>query len=161
MKSSLLANLFAVTPQAINNWKKDPNKKIMQMLEKYFYDEDLIEFIEEGTISRLENKTAQGEDQRNTIISLLEVLSLNEKIVLKECISEFEGSNVSVFLKTVKEKKYNIVEILSKKGQKNLSEALENIFTQDDILFILINKKFSSLVLERLIEKDKIIKSKL
>ena len=161
MKSSLLADLFAVTPQAINNWKKDQNKKILPMLEKYFYDEDLIEFIENGTISRLENKSVQGEDQRNTIISLFEVLSLNEKIVLKECISEFEGSNINDFLKTVKDKKYNVLEILSKKGQKNLSEAIENLFNKNDISFILLNKKFSTLALERLIEKDKIIKSKL
>jgi len=161
MKSSLLADLFAVTPQAINNWKKDRDKKILPMLEKYFYDEDLIEFIENGTISRLENKSGQGEDQRNTIISLFEVLSLNEKIVLKECISEFEGSNINDFLKTVKDKKYNVLEILSKKGQKNLSEAIENLFNKNDISFILLYKKFSTLALERLIEKDKIIKSKL
>lgn len=52
-----LAKLFDVHPNTITNWKKE-NKKGFLLFQKYFTKEDIEEFLETGSISKLEKKNA-------------------------------------------------------------------------------------------------------
>ncbi len=53
MKSTILASIFDVTPRAITNWKKE-KKPIVLLLEKYFLEEEINEFVETGKIAKFE-----------------------------------------------------------------------------------------------------------
>ncbi len=79
IKTNLLAELFGVTPQAINNWRKDPNKKIISLLEKYFYNEELIEFIENGNIQSLDQYRGKYISIGERIKIIREQLNLKQK----------------------------------------------------------------------------------
>lgn len=63
----IVMELFQFSRQSWNNWKKE-NRPIVLLIEKYFTNQDLQEFINTGSISKLETMEIQ----------LPEVLKSNE-----------------------------------------------------------------------------------
>jgi hypothetical protein len=59
ISSKNIASLLDFTVQGVGKWKKENiqnnKRKIISLLEKYFIDEDIVEFLQTGKISRLEN----------------------------------------------------------------------------------------------------------
>lgn len=53
IKTKLLSELMENTPETIRNWQKQ-NRLIIQLINKYFDEEDIQEFIIKGKISKLE-----------------------------------------------------------------------------------------------------------
>ena len=55
LKKELVANILGVSVKSIYNYYKDQNgKPIIPLLEQYFSDSDLEEYLKEGKISKLE-----------------------------------------------------------------------------------------------------------
>ena len=56
LKKELVANLLGVSIKSVYNYYKDQKgKPIIPLLEKYFIDKDIEEFLKEGKISRFES----------------------------------------------------------------------------------------------------------
>jgi len=53
IKTVTMAKLFNVTPQAINKWRRE-KKPVLSLLEKYFQEEEINEFINNDTIEKME-----------------------------------------------------------------------------------------------------------
>ena len=57
LQSKYLAQILGFTVQGANKWKREKNERpIISLLEKYFSDSDIEEFITTGRIRRLEEK---------------------------------------------------------------------------------------------------------
>lgn len=65
IKKNLMAKLFNSTTQSIYNWEKD--KPIIDLIYKYFNDDQIEEFLETGKIDKLENKN-KSDDKVNAHI---------------------------------------------------------------------------------------------
>ena len=51
---TVLSKLIGNSPRSISNWKKE-GRLIIELLEKYFTKEELLEFLQTGKINKLEN----------------------------------------------------------------------------------------------------------
>jgi len=57
LQGKKLAELLGFTVQGANKWRREKDQRpIIILLEKYFSDQDLEEFLETGKISKLESK---------------------------------------------------------------------------------------------------------
>ncbi len=54
-----MSKIFEMTPQGVGKWKKE-KRPIISLLEKYFTKEDIEEFLEYGTIEKLEFANIQN-----------------------------------------------------------------------------------------------------
>jgi len=82
IKTATEAKLFAVTPRAITNWKKD-KKPILLFLEKYFKEEDILEFLNSNKINKMELMLLVEEEELKSLVSqrVLSVESLRAKLI--------------------------------------------------------------------------------
>lgn len=93
MKQTTIVKLFNITRQTWTNWKKE-EKPIVKLIEKYFNDEDIEEFLEKEKCSKLENinsssnNTISNKDIRYMLIGMLqekkktEIYNYEKEIVL-------------------------------------------------------------------------------
>jgi len=54
IKKNTLAKFFGTTRQSINNWEKDKTKYAVTLINKYIDENDVLEFMEDGIVSKLE-----------------------------------------------------------------------------------------------------------
>jgi len=92
ISSKNIASLLDFTVQGAGKWKKENiqnnKRKIISLLEKYFIDEDIVEFLETGKISKLEN-TSKYISQ----IDLLQSLNIDNAIFsAKDKLQNYEKS---------------------------------------------------------------------
>lgn len=88
-KKVTIAKIIGNTPKSIENWEKE-GRKILELIYKYFTEEDLQEFIETGKVSRLEKNNTNITDEDlmlffadNAVFKIIETLkefSLDELI---------------------------------------------------------------------------------
>lgn len=69
---NFLTQLFRCSRPTWNNWKKE-NRPIVTLLEKYFSNEELVEFLETGKIKKLERipELLETEKRFNEIVQLV------------------------------------------------------------------------------------------
>lgn len=87
MKKETIENLYGNSEASYYRWKKE-KRPIISLVEKYFYEEELIEFIETGKISRMEIllKIHQQEYSSLTILNQLKYLEINNSIIKHNAI---------------------------------------------------------------------------
>jgi len=90
IKTKLLSELMENTPETIRNWKKQ-NKLIIQLFNKYFDDEDIIEFLDKGKISKFENKLKEKNDEIRDLFfkTYDEAKEIGNEVKLKAVIENF------------------------------------------------------------------------
>jgi len=128
MKKELLVQLMEVSPKTVYNYEKE-NRKIIVLLKKYFNDEDILEFLETGKITKCEN-----------ILQSQEQTTLLQSYLIDQAIFTAKRGLQSIFDR-------NIVDSLWNKPAKDiLIETIEKIDKNDET-YTIDNSK------DRLIDK--------
>lgn len=52
--AELFAKLFEISDKSFYRWKTKDHVSLVRMIEKYFTDDDIVEFLESGSVSRFE-----------------------------------------------------------------------------------------------------------
>lgn len=115
MHKDLIAKVLGVTVKSVYNYEKE-KRPIITLLEKYYTDEDIIEFLETGNIKRLEENNIS-----NTKLELHEkILEDNALYSAKEKLKKLFDSNI-------------IDSIIYTRGAKGIfKDILEEINSEDD-----------------------------
>jgi len=82
IKKNTLAKFFGTTRQTINNWEKEKEKYAIAFFNKYFDEEEIVEFINSGAICRLEDNMDALDLQKKIKQQVMEILK--EKLNLKD-----------------------------------------------------------------------------
>jgi hypothetical protein len=68
MNKKIIAKILDVTLKSVYNWEKE-GRPIIRLIERYFEEKDLEEFLTTGRISRLENQTMYDEKMKEFILN--------------------------------------------------------------------------------------------
>jgi hypothetical protein len=79
----LLESLFVFTRQAWSNWKKE-NRPIVNLIEKYFTDAEIKEFLENNKIEKLDLIKDKSTEDLKELIQLKNSQDIIEKIEKKK-----------------------------------------------------------------------------
>lgn len=162
---NVLALLFDNTVRSVQNWKKE-NRPIIKLLEKYFSEEELEEFlksekilklelIKDYSINELSRLLAPSEiDQSNilethyrNILFKINTLNIREKAILYHAINDTTNPSNKDELLTVIKNMQLIKKIISqiidglllKKKENNLEGKLGYEFDKDNLYSFILN----------------------
>ncbi len=150
----------------LNEWKKSDNRKIFELVNKYFDEEDITEFLNEGKISKLEYdnvtelffttyKEVKKDGNESSLIPILENFNImqtiekkfrdmyNEKNFFNYILNGYSNkiSNVILLAKILKESKIKPTFDTAKECLLNLVESYELKLMEDRVTHLLTNKK--------------------
>ncbi len=136
MKQTTIVKLFQITRQTWTNWKKE-ERPIVELIEKYFTDEDIEEFINTGICSKLEKK--DNISHKNTNIQN----EINSKLMNFQKEALLRALRVS--LKSIKNDNYTLLEQIEKIKNENsfFEQIIKNLFSKNDDIIAL--KHFNNL----------------
>lgn len=107
-----IVKILDVSKNSYWNWKNQ-NRPIITLLEKYFSKDDLKEFLDTGKISKLEEISSSKKD-----------FDILKTFIVENSLFEAKRKLQAIF----KMPFYDVIEILNKKGAKDiLKEVLPNI----------------------------------
>lgn len=121
MDRKLISNLLGISEKSYYRWKE--NRVIFKLLEKYFLDEDIEEFLKTGKISRFEE------------ISDLEALNTEAVNIYSYFVLNLDRNSLILFL--------TVINVADTKNQNINSNFIELIFDADakkEDKIILINE---------------------
>ncbi|MGJ0312527.1 hypothetical protein [Aliarcobacter cryaerophilus] len=74
ISANTFSKLLEVSEKSFYRWKSKDHKILINLIDKYFNEDDIKEFIENGKINRLENDDykASNEDFKKEIIDTIE-----------------------------------------------------------------------------------------
>ena len=114
-----ITQFLGISHTSYYRWKED--RYIIKMLEKYFTKEDLIQFMQEGKIDKLEIKNNDNSD-----LNELYTNNALHKLIIKSTLPLDENDNlITKFFKTVlnKNKRYSILPLKSYINILNLPQV--------------------------------------
>lgn len=87
MTSTLISKVLEMTPQGAAKWKKE-ERKIIDLLEKYFTSEDLEEFLQTGGISRYDTNETRTQEQTQILLRRFFIPHVASNICLATFLKE-------------------------------------------------------------------------
>ncbi|MBU3014345.1 hypothetical protein KO488_06215 [Poseidonibacter lekithochrous] len=72
--NTLISKVLSMTPQGVGKWRKE-NRPIIRLIEKYFTDDDLIQFINTDSISRYDLINVYSQKQFDEYFFFIEKLA--------------------------------------------------------------------------------------
>ena len=106
-----IKQILDIADRTYYNWKREQTP-VLSLLEKYFTKEDLEEFLETGTIERMEADTTQASELINKLKKYYKVgtsQELGERIGVAKTMANYAG----VPIKTIQEWKQTKPELIS------------------------------------------------
>ena len=104
-----ICELLGISKTSYYRWKND--RQVIQLLEKYFTKEDLLQFLHEGRIDKLEAKNSEDSDLNEFYTN-----SAVHKLITKSTLSMDEADQMIIkFFKAIlnKNKRYSILPLKS------------------------------------------------
>lgn len=97
-----MSKVFEMTPQGVGKWKKE-KRPIISLLEKYFTQTDLEEFLEYGTIEKLQfaniqNYSVQAAEFINVLNAVKKFVEFYSQKEYRELCEEYGYNEPDVFL---------------------------------------------------------------
>ena len=86
MRNKIIELIGGISEKSYYHWRRVSHPKLIQLLEKYFTEDDLTEFIETGKIERLEAKNRKDIEYDDFILH----------IAVSKIINAFEGRKTTV-----------------------------------------------------------------
>jgi hypothetical protein len=123
MKKELLVKLLEVSPKTVYNYEKE-NRKIIQLLKLYFSDNDIVEFLETGKISKCEKLINIQTEATNLEKYLIDFAYYQAKPKLKEIFGGNPFGPTKLYTKGAKE---ILIDVLKKISPNDISFTLENV----------------------------------
>lgn len=127
MKRQVLCDLFKFTPKTLYNWRSEARPAI-ELIEKYFSEEDIQEFLKTKKIKKLENIERYAQYEKKLVHQIKEIMySLNEK----------DRFNLLEFIEAVKEDYYTKKEEFIHYKNEHPDLGLTSSLYEEDFVFIL------------------------
>ena len=122
MKRDLLVKLLGVSPKTVYNYEKE-NRAIIKLLKQYFNNEDIIEFLESGKISKCENLLNLEEESKRLQEHLIDHAFYSSKQKLKDFFGGNPFGPNKAYTKGAKE---ILIDVLKKISPKDTSFKIDN-----------------------------------
>ena len=130
IKTNTIAKLFDVTPQAVNKWRRE-KKPIVELIEKYFEEEQILEFLENKKISKydLVRKFTNEEIENAIRNNVLDVGLLYSKLLhLPSVAKELLIDQLEYCINNNLNYNYDIVTTYYKNHFEKAIEQFQNLF---------------------------------
>lgn len=148
-----IKKILDISDKTYYNWKNQ-NRPIIELLHKYFQDNEITEFLETGRISRLENNKDQellNNEASKIYNHFISVLYLKDKSLLKLFLVVINNAN-----ETSANLNLNFIDLVfeskgSKKDKINLLKEFNKTVQNNNILFFysikfMIQNKFENIL---------------
>ena len=132
IKTALLAELFNCTTAAINKWRKEKRKSV-EFFDKYFNNEDIIEFLENNSMQKIELIKDLKIDQLKMKLSADSYDENNIEIIVNFKLSTISNSAKSLMIDQLQyclENEINFDYEFAEHYYKNqFTQAIENLMS--------------------------------
>lgn len=144
-QSEIMANLLEISENSYYRWKKKDHVKLIKLIEQYFTDSEIEEFLDTGKINKFDNLNKYS---LSSCINFLNKLSfLNQKLDFFK--DDLESKDKDYFLsKCYDDFSDFIIHLISLYQNQNASQK-ENIYHTNNTTLFLFKNIFTEFIIDR------------